>query len=99
MKLSRPVLSTVIGVITGHCLIGYHTARLGLESNDFCRSCRDEEEVESITHLMCDCPALAKSSYRTLRQFLFTTLGELARIDIGNIIKFIKETGWFPDVS
>ena len=59
VKLKRSQISCVVGVLTGHCLIGQHAKRLGLFSNDFCRSCRDEKEEESIPHLLCNCPALS----------------------------------------
>lgn len=36
--------------ITGHCLIGIHGEIMGSHSYDFCHSCKDEEEEESIEH-------------------------------------------------
>ena len=40
LKLQRSKLSIVIGVITGHCIIGTHARRIGFGhfANDFCGS-------------------------------------------------------------
>ena len=49
------LLSTVIGVITVHCIIETVARRIALGHlvNDFCRSCGDEEEDETTLHLRC----------------------------------------------
>ena len=54
LKLQRSTLSVFVGVITGHCIMGLHARRIGLGHlvNDFCRSCRDKEEKESVIHLL-----------------------------------------------
>jgi len=36
----------LIRALTGHWLVGTHAGRLKAPQNDFCRSCRDEEEEE-----------------------------------------------------
>ena len=53
----------VVGVITGHWIMGTHARRIGPGhlANDFCRSCRDEEEEETVPHLLGTCPALCQS--------------------------------------
>ncbi|XP_055836606.1 uncharacterized protein LOC129905204 [Episyrphus balteatus] len=48
LNLNRMHISSTIGVLTGHCLIGRHAKRMGVFSNDFCRSCMDEEEEETV---------------------------------------------------
>ena len=53
LKLPRIHIRNLIGVITGHWVIGRHAQRLLLPYNDFCRSCNDEEEEESTEHLLC----------------------------------------------
>ena len=62
LKFQRSMLRTVIGVIMWHCIIGTHARHIGVGhlANDFCRSCGDEEEDETILYLLCTCPALAQ---------------------------------------
>ena len=45
-----------------HTLIGTHSKVMDLWhlTYDFCRSCRDEEEKESVLHLLGTCPAPSK---------------------------------------
>ncbi|KAL7743850.1 hypothetical protein ACLKA6_000255 [Drosophila palustris] len=63
-NLSRRDCSLVIRSLTGHWLIGIHAQRLNSPYNDFCRSCRDEEEEESPEHIFCFCPALSSRRFR-----------------------------------
>ncbi|KAM8702605.1 hypothetical protein ACLKA7_001941 [Drosophila subpalustris] len=58
-RLSRNDCSMVVRSLTGHWLVGTHALRLNAPYNDFCRSCRDEEEEESTEHFFCFCPALS----------------------------------------
>ena len=53
LKLQRGALSVVVGVITGHYIMGTHTRRivLGYLANDFCRSCRDEKVEGTVLYL------------------------------------------------
>ena len=62
LKLQRDTLSVIVGIITGHCIMGTHAKRLSLGhfANDFCRRCRDEEEEETVLHLAGTCPNLCK---------------------------------------
>jgi len=52
LKLSRTECGMLIRALTGHWLGGAHAGRLKAPQNDFCRSCRDEEEVETVEHLL-----------------------------------------------
>ena len=95
LSLSRPDISLLVSVMTGHCLIGRHAVRLRVAASDFCRSCGDEEEEESIEHLLCTCPALARRRVLYLGSYFFGDLGELAGIDIGRLRGFLRQSGWF----
>ena len=50
LKLQRSALTEVVGVITGHCIMGTQTRPIGLGylANDFCGSCRNEKEKETV---------------------------------------------------
>lgn len=95
ISLGRSQISSTIGVLTGHCLIGRHAIRLGVPSNDFCRSCMDEEEEETIQHLLCTCPALSNRRNIYLGNFFFDNTSELATIDVRCLSRFIDSTKWF----
>ena len=47
LQLQRVALSVVLGVFTGYCIMATHARRIGVGhmANDFCRSCREEEEA------------------------------------------------------
>ena len=62
LNLDKNSIRILVGVITGHCGIGNMAKRLWILANDYCRSCKDEEEIESITHLLCECPAIQERS-------------------------------------
>ena len=95
VKLSRYNARVVSGIITGHCAIGVHAERLGVLHNDFCRSCRDEEEIESVRHLLCDCPALSVIRMRTLGSYFFSELEDLGNVELTDLLRFISLSGWF----
>ena len=50
------------GVITRHGIIGTHEGRVGLAhfANHFWKICSDEEENETLAHLLCTCPAFSR---------------------------------------
>ncbi|KAL7743614.1 hypothetical protein ACLKA6_019233 [Drosophila palustris] len=85
-NLSRRDCSLVIRSLTGHWLIGIHAQRLNSPYNDFCRSCRDEDEEESPEHFFCFCPALSS------RRFRFLEYAELRR-EIDGLRRYIEELG------
>ncbi|KAM8702681.1 hypothetical protein ACLKA7_000811 [Drosophila subpalustris] len=93
-NLSRRNCSLVVRSLTGHWLIGTHAHRLNSPYNDFCRSCRDEEEVESPEHFFCSCPALSSRRLRTLGKPFLDDLGGLSAISPRKIALFIQLSNW-----
>jgi hypothetical protein len=53
LKLNRDQLRQVMGLFTGHCHLKGHLFKLGLIDDPTCLRCL--EEVESATHILCDC--------------------------------------------
>jgi len=90
LKLSRTECSMLTRALTGHWLVGAHDGRL---KYDFCRSCRDEEEEETVEHLLCFCPALCRPRLKHLRSPFIDDLTEISDINLKNISAFIKSTG------
>ena len=62
LKLQRDALSVAVGVFRAHCIMGKHARRIGLGhfANAICRRSRDEEEEETVTHLLGICPAFCQ---------------------------------------
>jgi ribonuclease HI len=95
ISLRRGTVGTVVGVLTGHCLFGEHAKRLGLEANDFCRSCMDEEEEETVAHFLCSCPALALRRNKHLGKYYMETLSDLENCRVRDISRYISSSKWF----
>ena len=53
--------------------------------NDFCRSCGDEEDDETIICLLCTWPALGWRKKRHLRAYYMQDLDELSCMDVGRL--------------
>jgi len=71
----------LIRALTGHWLVGTHAGRLKAPKNDFCRSCRDEEE-ETVKHLRCFCPALCRLRMKHLGNPFIDDLTEIPGINL-----------------
>jgi ribonuclease HI len=95
LSLSRKDVSVVVSVITGHCLIGEHARKLRLPYNDFCRSCQNEDELESTEHFLCNCPALSWSRLKFLGSAFLCDLSDLSDAGISQLNAFIKSSKWF----
>ena len=85
-KKSR--INTITGVITGHCAVGLNLMRWGKTEDSYCRECGEEEET--VTYLLCSCPALRSKRLSLLGQSSFMDLGEIGEISTGNIGRFAK---------
>ena len=95
LSLDKGSIRLLVGVITGHCMIGRMSERMGYPRNDLCRSCFDEEEEESVQHLLCDCPALQGRRLQCLGSRSFDNLECLSDVPLMNLLRFVKRTGWF----
>ena len=84
LKLQRGALSLIVGVITWHCIMGRHARHFGFGhlANEFCRSCRYEEEEETVPHLLGSCPTLSQTRMKYLGTYYMNDLEELSWIDI-----------------
>ncbi|KAL7726004.1 hypothetical protein ACLKA6_005752 [Drosophila palustris] len=95
LHFNKNRIRLLTGVLTGHCHIGRMAQRYGGPYQDFCRSCGDEEEMESVQHLLCDCPALQRRRKRFLGKPFFVDLGSLANVRLEDLAHFLDSTGWF----
>ena len=74
LGLDKTSLRLVIGFITGHCEIRLLTWIWYRSQPDYCRVCCDEEELETIEHLLYNHPAFRKLRLRTLGKGFFEEL-------------------------
>ncbi|KAL7739832.1 hypothetical protein ACLKA6_003274 [Drosophila palustris] len=95
LHFNKNRIRLLTGVLTGHCHIGRMAQRYGGPYQDFCRSCGDEEEMESVQHLLCDCPALQRRRNRFLGKPFFVDLGSLANVRLEDLAHFLDSTGSF----
>lgn len=57
-------LRTTIGLLTGHAKVNNHMRRMGLRDDPDCRLCG--RDVETTSHLICDCESLKQVRLRVL---------------------------------
>ena len=77
LSLSRKECGLVVGVTTGHCLTAHYLNKLGLLRDDSCRKCKDPNSKETVEHILCNCPALAKTRFKFLGKPFFHNLLEV----------------------
>ena len=62
----RKTTSLLVGVLTGHNPLRYHTMKLNLSTDDIWRGCGDAESCEETPHFLCHSPSLSQLRNRTL---------------------------------
>jgi hypothetical protein len=95
LGFGKPTVRLLTGVLTGHCIIGRMAEHMGDRRQDFCRNCKDEEEEESVHHLLCDCPGLQKRRLKYLGCRFFYGLGCLADVGLNGLAEFCRSSGVF----
>ena len=80
--MDRVSIRLLVGGITGYCIIGRMSKRMGYLRYDICSRCLDEEEEESVQHLLCDCPPLQERRLQCLGRRRFNNL-DLSKVRDG----------------
>ena len=96
LSLPRRECGLLVGITTGHCLIAKYAKKIGILTDDSCRKCKMLDTIESIDHIMCHCPALAKTRARYLGKHFFMNLEEVAATHLSSIKAFAKAINIFP---
>jgi len=99
LQCSREDISTLLNALTGHCLIGTHALRLGLSHHDFCRSCKQIDEEESIEHLLCFCPAHNLKRFQTLGSYTLPNLAAIQDVRLQKLLCFLRRTKYFAKAN
>ena len=63
-------------------MLSTHASRIALRhlANDFCRSCKDEKERETVTHLLGTCPALCQRRMKYMSTYYVDDQEEVSEI-------------------
>lgn len=54
-------------VYTGHWPIDEHAVKKGVPHNNFCHSCKNVEEKETVYQFLCECPELSNKTQSTAK--------------------------------
>jgi hypothetical protein len=80
----------MIGLVTGHCHLKGRLSKLGLTDDPTCERCLKEDE--SVTHILCDCEAIANLRFHHLGQF-FMEPSDYYDAPINKVLHFIRSVG------
>jgi hypothetical protein len=80
----------VVGLLTGHCHLKGHLFKLGLINDTICERC--QEEIESATHILCDCEAVAQIRFYHLGQ-VFMEPSDYYDAPVNKVLHFIRGVG------
>ncbi|KAI8435452.1 hypothetical protein MSG28_003755 [Choristoneura fumiferana] len=86
--LSRKQLRHIVGAFTGHFNTKHILVKMGLQDNEVCRICGEEDET--MEHIMCECDALARSRMRLFGDG-YSAPGDFKALPLRQIIQFMDE--------
>jgi len=75
-----------VGVLTGHCLAASHATTLGILNS-----------LETLEHLICNCPALSRARRSYLGAPVVASLGDASSRKPGELFAFAKNTSIVVD--
>jgi hypothetical protein len=90
LKLNRYQIRWVVGLFTGHCHLEGRLFKLGLTDDPICERCLEKDE--SVTHILCECKAIAYLRFRHLGQF-FMEPSDYYDTPINKVLHFIRSVG------
>ena len=59
--------------------------------SDYCRVCSDEEELETVEHFFCNCPAVGRLRLKTFDRGFCEGLNSMLRADIKALIDSVVD--------
>ena len=90
LNLSRKDIKLYTELMIGHCRLNYHLHKLGLVDNDYCRFCNESQETSE--HILCSCPAVARSRLLYLGAVIFRPV-HLSNSNPSVILRFVNSLG------
>ena len=83
---------TLVGVLTGHCLVAAHAHRLGIIDDDTCTKCMEQGVRGTMEHLLCYCPALCRARLMYLGSTFYNSLEDVSKVSATSLLKFVDRT-------
>ncbi|XP_011169786.1 uncharacterized protein LOC105202805 [Solenopsis invicta] len=87
LSLDKRDLTTLIGLLSGHCQLKYHLNTIGKIEDDDCRFFM--ETAETVEHIMCDCPAIGHLRQEFMGGVLITP-DQIKELDPRRVVRFFK---------
>ncbi|XP_046802053.1 uncharacterized protein LOC124418763 [Lucilia cuprina] len=94
LGLDRRSIRIIVGEKTGHCAIGAFLGNWVFNTQEFCRLCEDEEELETVDHILCDCPGAQSLRRKWLGKTFHDDLVDVARCSLDHILDFVRGVDW-----
>ena len=103
IKLNPTDISILTRVLSGHNTLNYHLQHMGYSYHPYCEYCtvsesqidNDTAEIETATHILCECPAFSTIRIRIYGSYTLTPdqlfSSKEINVNLKNIIKFIKK--------
>ena len=87
LSLDKKDLSTLVGLLIGHCQLKYHLSIIGKAEDDCCRLCM--ESAETAEHILCGCPAVSHVRQKLLGE-PFVTPDQIRELEPRQVVGLYK---------
>ncbi|XP_070071103.1 uncharacterized protein [Drosophila takahashii] len=82
-----------------HCLAASHATTLGILNSRACRKCNESGAIETLEHLICNCPTLSRARRRYLGAPVLASLGDASSKEPGELLAIAKNTSILMDIK
>ncbi|XP_011175784.1 uncharacterized protein LOC105207840 [Solenopsis invicta] len=87
LSLDKRDLTTLVGLLSGHCQLKYYLNTIGKIEDDDCRFCM--ETTETAEHIMCNCLAVGHLRQEFMGGILITP-DQIRKLDPRRVVRFFK---------
>jgi hypothetical protein len=86
LNMSKKRLRLLVGTVSGHFTCNNHLFNIGFSTSRICNRC--ETDAETMYHLVCLCPTLAKRRFCILGDYVLN-LKEVQQVSLMKIVDFL----------
>jgi ribonuclease HI len=86
-NMNKRQLRILVGTVTGHFSCNYHLHKFGLRQSTLCDRCQSDEDT--MYHLVCLCPSLAKRCLQIFGRPVLNSSEELQQLQLSKIMDFV----------
>ena len=83
-------IRTLTEILMEHYVIGNFADNVSLPHQDYCRSCQDVVETESVQKLLRKYPAIQNKRNRFLVDWKFEALSMVANVSLRELVGFVQ---------